>query len=98
MDILLHHHNLLYHESIAGLIVAQALLTLVMLPLRRIVSLRRAAALGAAAILWLGGSALVAVIRGDHSFEGYILLIAFLLVIQAVLTWRALLRRHTAIA
>ncbi|HEX5284796.1 MAG TPA: hypothetical protein VFW30_11815 [Bryocella sp.] len=98
MDILLHHHNLLYHESIAGLIVGQALLTLVMLPLRRSALLRWAAALGAVAILWLGGSALVSMLRGNHSWEGYILIIAALLVVQAALTWRALLRRQLASA
>jgi hypothetical protein len=98
MDILLRHHNLLYHESIAGRIVGQALLTLAMLPLRRLAWLRWAAALGAAAIAWLGGSALLAVLRGDNSFEGYILIIAALLVVQALLTWLTLLRPQTASA
>jgi hypothetical protein len=96
MDILLHHHNLLYHESIAGLIVGQALLTMLTLPLRRVLGFRIAAILGAAAIAWLGGNALVAVARGDHSFEGYILIISILLIIQAGLTWRAMLRRRAA--
>jgi hypothetical protein len=98
MSMLLRHGNLLQQLLIAGLIIGQALLTLVMLPLRRLAWLRWAAALGGIAITWLGGSALIAVIRGDHSFEGYILLIALLLVIQAALTWRALLRRPAVIA
>lgn len=98
MSLVLRHGNLLLQESIAGLIVGQALLTLVMLPLRRIAWLRWAAALGAVAILWRGGSALVSMLRGDHSWEGYILIIAFLLVVQAALTWRALLRQQPAIA
>ena len=98
MSILLRHGNLLVQESIAGLIVGQALLTLVMLPLRRIAWLRWAAALGAVAIMWRGASALVSMLRGNHSWEGYILIIAFLLVIQASLTWRALLRRRPATA
>lgn len=98
MGILLHDPHLLYDGSIAALIVGQALLTLVMLPLRRIAWLRWAAALGAIAIAWRGGSALVALVRGDHSFEGYILIIAFLLVVQASLTWRTLLRRQSATA
>lgn len=93
MSILLHHGNLVYQEFIAGLIVGQAALTLVTLPLRRIVTLRWTAALGAIAITWLGGSALTAVLRGNHSFEGYILLIAALLIVQAGLTWRAMLNR-----
>ena len=96
MSLLLRHGNLLLQESIAGLIVGQALLTLVMLPLRRIAWLRWAAAIGGVAIMWRGGSALVSMLRGDHSWEGYILIIAFLLVIQAALTWRALLRRQPA--
>jgi hypothetical protein len=96
MDILHGEHNLLYHESIAGIIVGQALLTLFMLPMRRIATVRWAAAVGAIAIMWLGGSAFVAVLRGNHSFEGYILIIAVLLVVQAALTWRTLLRRQPA--
>lgn len=93
MSILRGHGNVVTQELIAGLIVAQGMLTLIVLPLRRIASLRWAAALGALAVLWLGGNALIAVARGNHSFEGYILIIALLLVIQAALTWRALLRR-----
>ncbi|HEV2578578.1 MAG TPA: hypothetical protein VGU25_15340 [Acidobacteriaceae bacterium] len=98
MSILLRHGNLLQQEAIAGLIVGQALLTLVMLPLRRIAWLRWAAALGAVAIMWRGGSALISMLRGDHSWEGYILIIASLLMIQAALTWRALLRSQPASA
>lgn len=96
MSILLRHGNVIHQEAIAGLIVGQALLTLVTLPLRRIARLRWAAALGAFAILWRGGSALVSMLRGNHSWEGYILIIALLLVVQAALTWRALLRRQLA--
>jgi len=78
--------------------VGQALLTLLMLPLRRLTSLRWTAAIGGIAIAWLGGRALIGVVRGDHSFEGYILIIALLLVIQAALTWSTLLKRPAAIA
>jgi hypothetical protein len=98
MSLLLRHGNLLQQEAIAGLIVGQALLTLVMLPLRRIAWLRWAAALGAVAIMWRGGSALVSMLRGNHSWEGYILIIASLLVIQAALTWHALLGGQPAAA
>ena len=98
MSLLLRHGNLLQQESIAGLIFGQAMLTLIMLPLRRLRWLRWAAALGAAAISWLGGSAFLAVARGDHSFEGYILLISLLLIIQAGMTWSHLLRKRTSIA
>jgi hypothetical protein len=97
MGILLHHRNP-RGESIAALIVSQALLTLVMLPLRRILTLRWAAALGAVAIMWVGGNALISMLRGNHSWEGYILIIAFLLIVQAALTWRAMVRRQTAAA
>jgi hypothetical protein len=97
MSLLLRHGNLLQQESIASLILAQALLTLVMLPLRRFRWLRWAAALGAVAITWLGSSALLAVGRGDNSFEGYILLIALLLIVQAGMTWSELLHGRTSI-
>lgn len=96
MSILLRHGNVLQQEAIAAIILGQALLTLVMLPLRRIRSLRWAASIGAAAITWLGGSAFFAVARGDHSFEGYILLISLLLVVQAGMTWSDLLRQRPA--
>ncbi|HEY4011672.1 MAG TPA: hypothetical protein VGM11_16075 [Acidobacteriaceae bacterium] len=95
MGILLHHQSP-HDDLIAGLIVGQALLTLVMLPLHRLTWLRWTAAVGGVAIAWLGGSALVPVVRGDHSVEGYILIIAILLVVQSALTWRALLRRQPA--
>ena len=92
MDIVLHHHHLLYHESIAGLIIGQALLTMVTLPLRRVRTLCFAALLGGAAVTWLGASAWYATLH-SADVEGYILLIGALLVVQAALTWRALLRR-----
>jgi hypothetical protein len=97
MDILLHHHNLLYHESIAGLIVGQALLTLVSLPLQRLPWLRWAALLGGVAVTWLGASALLATLHSTD-VEGYILVIAAMLILQAALTWRAMLRRRPATA
>lgn len=98
MDMLLHHHNLVRHEGISALIVGQAMLTLLTLPLRRLTWLRWIAALGAAAITWLGGSVLIALMRGETDFEGYILIIAAMLVVQAALTWRAMLRRNPVVA
>ncbi|HTV09372.1 MAG TPA: hypothetical protein VMD97_10045 [Candidatus Aquilonibacter sp.] len=97
MDMVLHHHNLLYHESIAGFIVGQALLTMLALPLRRVRTLRFAAMLGGVAVTWLGASAWYAMIHNPH-FEGYILIIAALLIVQAALTWRAMLRRAAVAA
>lgn len=98
MDVLLHHPNLLRHETIAGLIVGQGLLTLLTLPLFRFRLLRWLVFTGTLAVTWLGGKALVAVVRGDYSFDGYILIIAAALIVQAALTWRALLRHQAASA
>jgi hypothetical protein len=55
-------------------------------------TLRIAAMLGGAAVTWLGASAWYATLHDPH-MEGYILIIAALLIVQAALTWRAMLRR-----
>lgn len=78
-------------ELIAAAIFAQALLTLTALSLRQILSLRLATLLGCVGILYLAAKALRGTLRGDH-FEGYILLIALALTLQAALTLRTLAR------
>ena len=70
---------------IAATIVSQAALTVAALRFHRYRSLRAIAMIGSGAILWLAGIALKATIGGAH-LEGYILLIALALIIQAVLT------------
>lgn len=66
-------------------------------PLAGMAVLRWAALAGGVAVTWLGGSALIATLH-SNDMEGYILVIAALLIVQAVLTWRALLRRGPAVA
>jgi hypothetical protein len=85
MDLRLRHPGYAGREIIAGIIVFQGLLTLTALFLR-VPLLRKLALLGTAAIFWLAGKALFGLLYGSH-FEGYILLIALGLAVQAVLTW-----------
>jgi hypothetical protein len=85
MDLLLRHPGYKSQIVIAATIVSQAALTLAALRFRRYKSLRAIAMIGSAAILWLAGIALKATIRGAH-LEGYILLIALALIVQALLT------------
>lgn len=89
MDILLRHSNLLQHETIASLIVGQALLTLIALPFRRWAPLKGFALLGTLAVSCLGVRALWFTLRGADT-EGYILIIATLLLVQSALTWQVL--------
>jgi hypothetical protein len=85
MDILLRHPGYRSQLVIAATIVSQAALTVAALRFHRYRSLRAIAMIGSGAILWLAGIALKATIGGAH-LEGYILLIALALIIQAVLT------------
>lgn len=78
-------------EFIAAAIVAQALLTLTALSFRPILALHISALAGCLGLLYLAAKALRGTLRGDH-FEGYILLIALALTLQAALTLRALTR------
>ena len=85
MDLRLRHPGYAGREWIAALIVGQAALTLAALHVAQTRWLRNIAMMGCAGILWLATKALIGVISGAN-FEGYILLIALGLVIQAVLT------------
>lgn len=71
---------------IACLILAQSLLTLGALQFRQSAVLRYVAMLGCVPLLWLASRALEGIFTGAHNMEGYILLIALALVVQAVLT------------
>ncbi len=92
MDLVLKHPA--NHEIISVTIVLQALLTLGAIALRDSWRLRVLALGGSAGILYLGLGALVGVLTGTH-FEGYILLIALGLILQALLTILTLMRRPT---
>lgn len=85
MDILLKQPGYTARLYIPAIIVSQALLTFLALRFRRLVALRITAILGSLAILWLAAGALKATLGGAH-LEGYVLLIALALIVQAILT------------
>ena len=85
MGLRLKHPGYVKGEIISGIIVSQALLTIAALWLRRITILLNLSAIGCLALLWLAGKALKGLIDGSN-FEGYILLIAVALVVQAIFT------------
>jgi len=96
MTILLgHYQHMVRSESIAGTIVAQALLTLAALPLRRVKLLRWLALAGCLPVLYLAIGALYSTLHSTDT-EGYILLISMALIVQAILTWIALIRTPKA--
>jgi len=97
MDLRLRHPGYLQREWIAGLIVGQAAVTLMVLSRRGPGWLRFVALAGCVGILSLSARALVGAVTGAN-FEGYILLIALALVVQAALTVLILPRRDGRIA
>lgn len=93
MDLLLRHPGFDAREVVAGTIVTQALLTLLALRLRADIWPRIAPLLGCVPILMLAAKALREALRNPGHIEGYILLIALALVLQATLTLLTLGRR-----
>jgi predicted DNA repair protein MutK len=96
--------NILKHDGyegrsvIAVCMAIQGLATLLCVLLNGGVAVRNLVMMGAAAILLLGGSAIVKILRARH-FEGFVLVIGLALILQGVLTLATLLRthyRHTA--
>ena len=85
MDLILRHPGYKSQTVIAATIVSEALLTLAALRFQRYVGLRAVATVGILPLLWLAGTALKALIGGAE-LEGYVLLIALVLVVQSVLT------------
>lgn len=88
MDLRLRHAGYVGQVGIAGVILAEAVVTLAGLALR-FRWLRHVARAGTLGILWLAGKALMGVVTGANP-EGYILLIALALVVQSTLTWRSM--------
>lgn len=91
MDIILRHPHIAGHELIAGIIVVQAILTLTTLSFQRLPALRPVVAAGCFALSVLAAIAIHGVLTDPH-FEGYILLIALALILQAALTLLAFAR------
>jgi len=92
MDLRLRHPGYIGREGIALTIVLQALLTLSMLVLPACV-VKVLTLAGTCGIVWLAFKAFNGVMHDPH-FEGYIVLIAFALAVQAVLTWHVVLRQR----
>lgn len=93
MDLRLKHPGYAGRELIAGTILAEALLTLLALRLRGSIWPRIAPLLGCVPILLLAAKALRGALHDSAHFEGYILLIALALILQAALTLLTLTRR-----
>lgn len=85
MGLRLRHPGYVEGEVISAIIVSQGLLTILALWLRRVSVLLDLSAIGCLALFWLASKALRGIIDGSN-FEGYILLIALALLIQAILT------------
>jgi hypothetical protein len=85
MGLRLKHPGYAEGEVISGTIVCQALLTIAALRFRRIPILRHLSGVGCLPLFWLASKALKGIIDGSN-FEGYILLIALALAVQAVFT------------
>ena len=74
---------------IAAIILLQAVVTMFALCFRPVTLLRRTAVAGTMAPIWLASKALIATVRGAE-LEGYVLLIAMLLLVQVALTLRSI--------
>jgi len=83
MDVLLHHPAA--QIGIAGCIVSQALVTLAALRFREWPLLRYVSLLGCIALFWLVVKVVLGLVHGNE-FEGYIVIIAAALLVQAILT------------
>ena len=90
MGLILHHPH--WQQLISGTIIAQALLTLTALTLRRSKLLQRVAMLGCLAIFALAAQAIHGMLRSPD-FEGYIFLIGLALLVQGSLTLYKLSRK-----
>jgi peptidoglycan biosynthesis protein MviN/MurJ (putative lipid II flippase) len=86
MDLTLKHPGYLERVWMAAFFASQSIATIIAfaMPLPR--ALRALTAPGAMIIAYMGSHVLLLVSRGNRDFEGYVLLIALALVLQATLT------------
>jgi predicted DNA repair protein MutK len=96
MENILRHDGYRDRSVIAVCIAMQGLATLLCVLLNGGRAVRNLVTIGSAAILWLGGSAMIKTLRARH-FEGFVLVIGLALVLQGVLTLATLLKRPTII-
>ena len=94
MGLRLRHPGYGEGELIAAIIVLQAAITTIALCFRPITLLRRSAVAGSLGLVWLGWKAMIGTLRNAH-FEGYILLIAILLLVQSGMTLRCVPEWHS---
>ena len=87
MDLRLHHPAT--ELGIGVFIFCQSLLTLAALRFGVYRPVRYVAMLGCAGLLWLAGRVLVGIVRGND-IEGYILIMAAAILVQAILTFGTL--------
>ena len=85
MENFLKHDGYGQRSAIACCILLQGMATLFVLSARELPLLRYAVLIGAGAILWLGGSAIWRILQAPH-FEGFVLLIGAILVLQGAIT------------
>lgn len=93
MENVLQHPGYVGRTVIDGCIVAQCLITLLFFFLHGASLFRAVVITGAIAVALLGGSAVSRILQAQH-FEGFVLLIGSVLVIQGGLTLALLLRRR----
>ncbi len=85
METVLRHEGFAMRIVVAGCILLQSSATLLIARSDRAMAPRLLLATGALAIAWLGVSATVRMVRGEH-FEGFVLILGSALVLQAGLT------------
>ncbi len=97
MENILKHQGYAGRSVIAACIAVQSLATLLVVLLRGGPAFRNLVLLGAAAMVLLGGSAILRLLKAQH-FEGFVLIIGTALVVQGVLTVATLLPGRYRIA
>ena len=95
MENILKHAGFAGRSVVASCIVAQAFATLFFILVNRSAPFRAAVLAGAMAIGLLGGFSILRIMQAQH-FEGFVLLIGSLLVMQCGLTLAVILRKNHA--
>jgi hypothetical protein len=93
MENVLKHPGYAGRSVIAACIALEGLITLLFLLVNGRPMFRVLVMTGAAAMVLLGASATVSILRAEH-FEGFVLLIGLALILQGALTFGVLLRTH----
>ncbi len=97
MENILRHDGYTTRSAIACCIALQSAATLLIGRLGRQRSLRAAVMAGSAALILLGGAAVLRILQASH-FEGFVLVIGLALVLQGVLVIATLFKKLCSIA